>query len=128
LIANGVEELLRFDTPVINVLRVASADMVVGGCPVRQGETVCASIAAANRDPAVYPEPDSLDVLRLDTHHLALGAGAHTCLGGELVRIIARDALLELLERFDLIEASDKGWRMEAVPNMRVVKHFWVRT
>ncbi len=128
LMGNGVEELMRFDTSILNVMRVASGNTVIGECPVRQGETVCAAVAAANRDPAVYPEPDSLDVLRLDTHHQTLGVGAHACLGGELVRIIARDSLLALLERFELIEVDGRGWRMEPIPNMRAVKQMWVRT
>jgi cytochrome P450 len=128
LVANGIEEIMRFDTSILNVLRVASHDMVIGDCPVRAGETLCASVAAANRDPAVYPEPDTFDVLRLDTHHQTLGVGAHTCLGAELVRIIARDALFELFERFDLIEMDGRGWRMESIPNMRAVKQMWVRT
>jgi cytochrome P450 len=59
VIRNAVEEMLRFDSPVVNSGRIANRDVALGGCPVRRGESLSTSLAAANRDPTVYPDPDT---------------------------------------------------------------------
>ncbi len=75
LVGNAVEEILRYDSPVVQTHRIAHQDIVVGGCPIAKGELLSLSLAGANRDETVYPEPDRFDITREDTHHHAFGDG-----------------------------------------------------
>lgn len=82
-----VEELLRYLTIVqFGLTRTAREDLVLGGQRIRAGETVIASLAAANRDPDAFPDPDRLDVRRPASAHLAFGYGVHHCIGAQLAR------------------------------------------
>jgi cytochrome P450 len=128
LLGNAVEEILRFNTPVISTLRIASTDMTIGGCPVARGEALQLSLAAANRDPDAYPNPDVMDVLRLDTHHQSFGGGEHVCVGAELARTIAMLAIYGLIMRFDDLETSPIGWEFAGRKSLRILKQFWVRS
>jgi cytochrome P450 len=96
----AVEELLRYDPSVAFMHRVAGADLQVGGRVIRQGQLVLLGIAAANRDPEVFPDPDRLDLRRADRPHIAFASGAHACLGMGLARLELEVALLTLLRRF----------------------------
>ncbi|GGW79603.1 cytochrome P-450 like protein [Streptomyces lucensis JCM 4490] len=87
-----VEELLRFDTPVPQVPRIAVDDMAVGGQRIRTGDRVIVVLAAANRDWAASDDPDLLDVAR-EQRHAAFGAGVHYCLGAPIARAGAVGAL-----------------------------------
>ncbi len=127
LIENAVEEMLRFDSPVTNSGRIANREVDFGGCPVHQGESLSTSLAAANRDPAVYPDPDRFDIERADTHHQAFGGGRHLCLGAHLARLEAQVAILGLLDRYPNLEHSDRGFRYASVPTFRGMTEFWVR-
>ncbi|MDG6110028.1 cytochrome P450 [Dactylosporangium aurantiacum] len=96
----AVEELLRYHTIVhFGVPRVAVEELTVAGQTIRPGEGVLALLAAANRDPAVFADPDAFDIGREARHHLAFGFGAHQCLGQQLARAELRIALLGLLRR-----------------------------
>ena len=99
LIEPAVEEMLRFDGPVQATARVASERVEVGGRTVEPGQILFVLLGAANRDPAVFPEPDTLDITREDNRHLAFGHGLHFCLGAPLARIEAQIAFRTLLER-----------------------------
>ena len=125
-IENAVEEMLRFDSPVVNSGRIASRNTAIGGCPVGQGESLSTSLAAANRDPAAYPEPDRFDIDRADTHHQSFGGGRHLCLGAHLARLEAQEAIVGLLERYDDIALSAKGLTYHAIPGFRGMSHLWV--
>jgi cytochrome P450 len=104
----AVEELLRYLTIAHTGARTALADVEVDGELVRAGETVTISMQAANRDPARYPDPDTLDLTRRTTGHVALGYGIHQCLGQQLARVEMRVAFPALLARFpDLRLAVD---------------------
>ena len=127
LINNAVEEMLRYDTPVTNSGRIADRDIRIGGCPVGRGESLSVSLAAANRDPAVYPEPDRFDIERADTHHQAFGGGRHLCLGAHLARLEAQEAILGLLDRYPLLERADRDPVYAAVPTFRGMSEFRVR-
>ncbi|MEU3023536.1 cytochrome P450 [Nocardiopsis alba] len=100
-----LEELLRF-TPVAvtgGTIRVATADVELSGVRIRRGEAVLPALGAANRDPAVFPEPDRFDPERRErpgaAPHLAFGYGPHRCLGAHLARVELATALEELLTR-----------------------------
>ena len=84
------------------------------------------SLAAANRDPAVYPEPDTFDITRVDTHHQSFGGGRHLCLGAHLARIEAQEAILGLLARYPKLERSGKGYVRHAIPSFRGFSEYWV--
>jgi cytochrome P450 len=127
LITNAVEEMLRFDSPVTNSGRIADRNISVGGCPVQKGESLSVSLAAANRDPSVYPDPDRFDIERADTHHQAFGGGRHLCLGAHLARLEAQEAILALLDRYPVLEHSPRGRRYSSVPSFRGMAEFWVR-
>jgi len=100
LIRNAVEEMLRFDPPVVTTGRLAQAPMEVGGMLVGPGETVTACIMAAAHDPAAHADPHRFDIRREDTSHMAFGGGAHFCLGAPLARAEAQIAISTLLARF----------------------------
>ncbi|WP_420076176.1 cytochrome P450 family protein [Streptomyces sp. JL3001] len=113
-IAAAVEEFHRFEGPaLLAIRRFPTEDMTIGGVPVPAGETVLLSLAAANRDPARFPDPDRLDLSRDTSGHLALGHGVHHCLGAPLARAETEIALTALLERFPELALADAEpqWR-----------------
>jgi cytochrome P450 len=84
----AVEEMLRYEPPVHYLPRYATADFELGGQEVHAGESLLIVIAAANRDPAVFPDPDAFDIHRENASaHLALAFGPHFCLGAALARL-----------------------------------------
>jgi unspecific monooxygenase len=95
----AVEELLRYDAPVQFTVRTALADTELAGMAIRQGEIILLLTAAANRDPAAYPDPEMLDLARPPKPHLAFGHGIHFCLGAPLARLEGQVALSRLFER-----------------------------
>lgn len=127
LMKNAVEEVLRYDTPVTNSGRIAHEDIEIGGVKMRQGESLSVSLAGANRDPAVYPEPDRFDIERADTHHQAFGGGSHFCLGAHLARLEAAETLSVLMARFSTLELGEGGHRYAANPSFRGLDALWVR-
>jgi hypothetical protein len=106
LIGTCIEELLRFDGPVHVTGRTATCDLEVGGRTVPKGQVLVALLAAANRDPAAYPDPDSLDIGRANAPHLTFSHGIHYCLGAALARAEGQIAIGSLVERFPAIEAT----------------------
>jgi cytochrome P450 len=100
LIPSAVEELLRYESPSQHTGRIAPADVEMGGKLIRKGQAVMAVMAAANRDPDRFPDPDRLDITRQDNRHVAFGWGAHFCFGAPLARIEAQIAFEEMLCRF----------------------------
>lgn len=128
LIDNAVEEILRFDSPVVSTTRITDRDIVIGECPIAKGETISVSLAAANRDDAIYLKPDRFDIERGDTHHHAFGAGRHFCLGAPFARAVAQEALVGLVVQFPQMELSKRGWEFASVPGYRRLKHFWIQT
>jgi cytochrome P450 len=95
-----VEELLRYLTIAHTNIRAALEDVEVEGQLIRAGESVTIAMHAANRDPAQFPDPDTLDLRRRATGHLALGHGIHQCLGQQLARVEMRVAFPALFSRF----------------------------
>jgi cytochrome P450 len=107
LLPSAVDELLRFTGPVHTTRRVAKTDVSLGGAEIRRGEVVIGLLAAANRDPDKYADPDTLDVARNPTDHVAFGDGIHFCLGAALARLEAQITLGTLLQRFPNLRLLD---------------------
>lgn len=128
-VAGAIEELLRYDSPVIAVARWVRHDRERGGQQPQKGQKVMLWLGAANRDPAAYPEPDRLDLSRKPTHHRSFGYGAHYCLGAPLARLEARIALPAILRRLPELRLAE-GTEFEAVPGyflrgmVRLPMHF----
>ncbi len=98
--AGAIEELLRYDAPVAGKIKIAVTDAELHGRRIRGGDLVAIMLAAANRDPRRYPDPDVLDVTRSGAPHLAFGYGIHFCLGAALARLEAQIALTTLFRRY----------------------------
>jgi cytochrome P450 len=100
LIPNAVEEILRFDGPVINHRRIAKNDTIIGGVTIPAGSKIMMCFAAADHDPAQFADPESFIVDRENAElHLSFGKGAHLCLGAPLGRLEVR-IVLELLTEY----------------------------
>jgi cytochrome P450 len=106
LMPQAVEEMLRYDGPVMALTRVARENLDVAGKRIAAGDLVFLMVNAANRDPAAFPDPDAFKVERDAAAHLAFGFGPHYCLGAPLARLEARIAVTELLRRLGRIEAT----------------------
>lgn len=104
LVRSGVEELLRYDSPVHVTARIAKENVALGGFTIREGEQAVAILGAANRDPEQFPYPDRLDVARTPNRHLAFGGGPHFCLGAALARLEGQIAFGTMLRRLPDLE------------------------
>jgi cytochrome P450 len=122
LIRTGVEELLRYDSPVQFTGRVAMEQVEFGDVKVGTGQQVVALIGAANRDPAQFPDPDRLDVGREDNRHIAFGGGIHFCLGAALARAEGRVAIAQLVGRFPGLELAGEPERKTTI-TLRGLRH-----
>jgi cytochrome P450 len=113
IIPAAVEELLRYESPSQHTGRLAPEDRALGGKHIRKRDAVIAVMAAGNRDPRRFPDPDRLDFDRVDNRHLAFGWAAHFCFGAPLARIEAQIAFETLLSRFSTLELSGEKleWR-----------------
>ncbi|MFY0405932.1 cytochrome P450 [Solicola sp. PLA-1-18] len=105
-VESALEELLRFDAPLQLFERTCLRDSVVLGTPVAAGETVACLMGSANRDAAVFAEPDDLDVARDPNPHVGFGMGVHFCLGAPLARLELQISLGELLRRHPGLSAT----------------------
>jgi cytochrome P450 len=112
LVASAVEEMLRYEPPIIFLSRVVQADCKLGGIELEAGSLMHVSLSAANRDPRHFPDPDRFDILRSDNRHLSFGFGAHFCLGASIARMEGQVAFETLLDRFASIEwdGGDPRW------------------
>ena len=116
IVGSAVEELLRFESPVQHTARIAPNEMTLGGKTIQKGARVVAVLAAANRDPKRFSEPNCLNLLRTDNRHLAFGWAAHFCFGAPLARMegqIAFNALLRRLKNPVLL-TTELRWRENA--------------
>lgn len=107
----AIEELTRWDPSVQNAVRVPAQDTTLAGIPVPAGTLVHALVAAANRDPAHFLHPHTLDFQRPPQRSLAFGAGIHYCLGAPLARLNATEFLPELLRRFPTLRSEGPATR-----------------
>ncbi|MEM7018367.1 MAG: cytochrome P450 [Pseudomonadota bacterium] len=127
LLKNAIEEMLRYDSPVMLTGRIAPRDMEISGCPVHQGESLTTSLAGANHDPTIYENPHKFDIERQDIHHHSFGGGRHFCLGAPLARVEAQEAISALLRRYRLLEPSERGHVYHALIAFRGMTNYWVK-
>ena len=120
LISGAIEETLRLDPPSEGSQRVASRDLEIAGCPVRQTQVVAVLLHAANRDPAVFDDPHRFDIARKGAPHLAFGGGAHICIGAPLARLEAQVAVGMLMTRFPALRLAEP----DAEPAWRPIPFF----
>ena len=114
LIPNAMDELLRYDSSVQMTARVTMEAVEVGGVQIDKGISVVCFLGAANRDPAIYADPDRLDVRRQNIRPLSFGGGIHHCLGAQLAKIEAHEAFAGLVRRLpnlQIPELSNPSWR-----------------
>jgi cytochrome P450 len=104
LLTSAVEELLRYESPSQHTGRIAREDVEIGGKQIRKGQAVMAIMAAANRDPERFPNPDELILDRADNKHLAFGWSSHFCFGAPLARMEGQIAFETLLRRLPDLE------------------------
>lgn len=100
LTPGAIEEALRLASPASHFLRYATRDTQVHGTAIREGEAVVCWIGSANRDPAVFPDPERFDPRRTPNRHIAFGVGPHYCVGHNVARVTLRVLFDELLSRF----------------------------
>ena len=112
-----VEELLRYGSPAQIIARTVAQDMELDDRTLRQGDAVVLLLGAANRDPAQFADPETLDVARSPNQHVAFGHGPHFCLGAQLSRLEGRVAIPALVRRFPRMRLVDEtpDWRPTAV-------------
>lgn len=111
--ANGVEELLRYDSPVQLAQRITTSPIEVGGKPVAAGRFIMVLLGAANHDPQRFTEPSRLDLSRQEGPPISFGFGIHHCIGATLARTEAEVALGALFDRFPRlrIELDEPRWK-----------------
>ena len=108
LAPGAVEECLRFDGPVHLTGRTATVPSRVGDVDIEPGQGVVTLLAAANRDPERFPDPDRLDITRPDNQHLTFSHGIHYCLGAALARLEGQEAFKALTRRFPTLELAEE--------------------
>lgn len=126
-IPNAVEEMLRFEPPILFLTRVALEDVEWAGIPIAEGELVHVDLASANRDPEARPDPNRFDVGRKDPHHLSFGWGMHFCMGASVARMEARVAFATLLDRFASIEHIGDRPAWAPATALRTLENFPLR-
>lgn len=125
LLDSAIDELLRYDSPVQFIIRVVMEETQFKGRRLRAGQKIMILVGAANRDPAVFTNPNLLNIERNEKSHLSFGRGIHYCLGSPLALLEARVAFRGLLERFSSIRLlSDPEYRNQIV--LRGVEDLWV--
>ena len=127
-IGRVVDEILRFDPPVVQAARQAAAEREIGGCPVAQGQSVVAMLLAANRDPELYWDPHAFMVDRPDSRHFSFGGGAHFCLGAPLALAEGQIAISALMRRFPQLRLADgRPLIRKSAPSLNGFEAVWVR-
>jgi cytochrome P450 len=115
LITTGIEELLRFDSPVQMTGRIASEPVELGGRVIEPRNWILPLLGAANHDPAQFAEPEKLDLSRNPNPHVAFGRGIHFCLGAPLARLEGQIAIGGLVRRFAHLELAGEPVRRDQI-------------
>ncbi|GAA3486364.1 cytochrome P450 [Streptomyces cremeus] len=121
LLDGAVEEMLRYEGPVENAtFRFTREPLELAGVPVPAGKPVLVSLAAGDRDPARYPDPDRFDIRRAPQGHLAFGHGIHFCVGAPLARLEGRIAIRTLLERCPDLALDPGAGALDWLPGLLI--------
>ena len=104
---SAVEEMLRFCNPVHYMRRTATGDTELGGKRIKAGDKVAVYYTSANRDEAVFADPQNFDIRRTPNSHLSFGIASHFCLGAHVARLQARVLFEELLSGYSTVQLSD---------------------
>ncbi len=107
LLPTAVEEMVRWTSPSPSKRRTATRDVELGGCAIEAGQKVQIWEGSANRDAAVFADPDVFDITRKPNPHLGFGQGVHYCLGANLARLELRVLFEELLGRFASVKVVE---------------------
>jgi cytochrome P450 len=126
VIPSAIEEMMRWETPVMGVARVAVTDTELGGCPVKAGDQVMIMLGSANTDEAEFPDGHLVRFDREVNRHLAFGGGIHRCLGSHLARMELRVALREWHRRIPEYEV-EPDHTLVYTPAIRSIEHFPLR-
>jgi cytochrome P450 len=111
LLPTAIEEFMRFDSPLQLFERTATEDVEVGGITVEKGQKIAALLGSANHDPAVFADPETLDVGRAENPHVSFGAGVHFCIGAPLARVELQASFGALLDRTSSLELGGEPVR-----------------
>lgn len=122
LAANAVEEVLRYEAPVQATSRIVSEDREVAGCPMKKSQPVFMSLAAANRDPSKFENPEAFDITAKRASHISFGGGAHICIGAPLARIEAKRVYQKLFERYPNMSLPDQEIVWRSLPFFRGIE------
>lgn len=117
MIQSAVEEVIRYDSAIQMLTRIATDNLEIGNQTIKAGEKIVLCLGAANRDPAQFPNPDELNINREQNHHVAFADSIHYCLGAALARVETQVAINTLIQTFpDLKLASNKlEWKKSIV-------------
>lgn len=118
----AVEEVLRYEAPVQATSRILSEDRDVAGCPMHKSQPVFMSLAAANRDPDRFDEPEAFDITVRRRSHISFGGGAHICIGAPLARIEARRVYRKLFERYPNMTLPEQQIVWRTLPFFRGIE------
>ena len=118
----AVEEVLRYEAPVQATSRILSEDREVAGCPMHKSQPVFMSLAAANRDPQRFENPEAFDITVRRRSHVSFGGGAHICIGAPLARIEARRVYRKLFERYPNMTLPEQNIVWRTLPFFRGIE------
>jgi cytochrome P450 len=127
LVTKAVEEILRFESPVSRQPRLVRRDTELGGQRLKEGDVAFQMLGAANRDPAVFHDPDTFDIRRDPNRHIAFGLGPHFCIGAPLSRAEGQIAFATLTRRMPNLELDGAPRWDLGKPNSRVLRELPVR-
>ncbi|MBV9164320.1 MAG: cytochrome P450 [Pseudonocardiales bacterium] len=119
LIRSAIHELARYDSPSHIIIRVVAEPTEIGGYRLAEGELVYLVLAAANRDPDRFPDPDQLDLSRSDNRHLSFGTGPRFCLGAPLARMQGEIAIGTLVQRLPALRLDTEAVQWQPNPMLR---------
>jgi cytochrome P450 len=124
----AIDELLRYESPVQMTGRIALRDTVLDGVEIRAGTMLALLLGAANRDPAVFPNPDEFDLDRPNSRdHVAFSAGVHYCLGANLAKMEGATGLRMLFERFPSLQVVPNSGVRRDLQTLRGFESLQVR-
>jgi cytochrome P450 len=118
----AVEEVLRYEAPVQATSRILAEDREVAGCPMKKSQPVFMSLAAGNRDPDRFDNPEAFDITKKRASHVSFGGGAHICIGAPLARIEARRVYRKLFERYPDMKLAEQTLVWRALPFFRGIE------